>query len=113
MGLPRAHRLKRPDEFQVLYKKGRKYVHRLAVFFALPSSDAGPRIGVTVSRRLGSAVRRNRIKRRLREAWRRRLHELPALDLVVVARAGLGTASFPQVLEAVDRFVSWLKVPRC
>jgi ribonuclease P protein component len=109
MGLPRTHRLTRHADFQRLYDEGRKFVHRLAVFFVLPSAGGVPRVGLTVSRRIGKAVRRNRIKRRLREAWRRRLDELPAVDVVVVARAGLAEARFSQIEEAVSRFLSWLR----
>lgn len=57
------------------------------VFYGLPNALGHHRLGLTVPRRVGNAVRRNRIKRLLREAFRLSQHELPgALDVVVVVR---------------------------
>src|SRR5205814_4807409 len=60
------------------------------------------RVGLTVSSKVGGAVQRNRIKRRLREAVRLELAGLPAVDLVIVARASASAAS-------VDDFREWLR----
>jgi ribonuclease P protein component len=71
-----------------------------------PEASAGrPRLGVTVSRRVGNAVVRNRVKRRIRE-WFRRSQRLlaPRVDLVVIARQGaasLGTREISQELSEV------------
>lgn len=60
-----------------------------------PDEGAHPRLGTTVSRRVGSSVVRSRVKRRIREWFRRSYAELPAgRDLVVIARAG--AADLPQ-----------------
>jgi len=107
MGLPRSHRLTRREDFQRLYEGGRKYVHRLAVFYALPSESQ--RVGLTVSKRIGNAVQRNRVKRRLREALRRRLSEIPRIEMVVVARSGLAAAPFSACESAVTSFLCWLR----
>jgi ribonuclease P protein component len=75
-------------------------------------SGAAQRLGVTVSRRVGSAVVRNRIKRRLREWFRReRFHLAPGLELVVIARpscARLSSAELHAQLEgALRRLGAW------
>src|SRR5262249_39272874 len=68
-----------------------------------PGSPGGvARVGLTVSSKLGGAVERNRIKRRLREAVRLELASLPPVDLVLVARASAARAS-------VDDFRAWLR----
>jgi len=55
--------------------------------YALPTSERAPRLGLSVSRRVGTAPRRNRIKRLLREAFRLMQHDFPrAYDLVIVVR---------------------------
>jgi ribonuclease P protein component len=64
--------------------------------------DGAVRVGLTVSTKVGKAVIRNRVKRRLREAVRHELATLPAVDLVIVARASSVQAGVPQ-------FRSWLK----
>jgi ribonuclease P protein component len=66
----------------------------------MPAASA--RVGLTVSSQVGGSVVRNRIKRRLREAVRRELSALPAVDLVVVARASAAGAG-------VAEFRSWIR----
>ncbi len=56
------------------------------MILALDSGTPRPRIGITVSSKVGNAVERNRIKRWIREGWRSVVHELPAMDVVVIAR---------------------------
>jgi ribonuclease P protein component len=65
--------------------------------------EEGPtRLGVTVSRKVGPAVVRNRLKRLVREAFRLHRHELPAgLDLVVVARHGAAEATLDEILREI------------
>jgi len=53
-------------------------------------ADGASRLGITVSRRVGGAVVRNRVKRLVRETFRRRWRDLPAGDAVVIARAAAG-----------------------
>jgi len=71
------------------------------VLYARKNRTGGNRIGITVSRKLGHAVVRNRVRRRLREIYR--LNELrfrPGYDIVVVARSGAVGASFASLESA-------------
>jgi ribonuclease P protein component len=65
-------------------------------------APAVARVGITVSSKVGNAVVRNRVKRRIREAVRREIGSLPAIDLVLVARAGACAAG-------VDELRAWVR----
>jgi ribonuclease P protein component len=88
---PKRRRLSRSAEFERVYRQGRSKGNRFLVLYAFPrddeSSDEGPRLGLSVGRRVGGAVERSRMKRVLREAFWQEAERLPAgSDYVVVAR---------------------------
>ena len=88
MRLGKAARLRRRREFLAVQQRGRRLHAGFLVVLALDSGAGRPRLGVTVSSRIGNAVTRNRIRRWVREAFRSVAAGLPAVDLVVVARPG-------------------------
>ena len=87
---PRRRRLSRSAEFERVYRQGRSKGNRFLVLYAFPreeGSQDGPRLGLSVSRKVGGAVERSRVKRVLREAFWAEAERLPAgSDYVVVAR---------------------------
>jgi ribonuclease P protein component len=88
--LRRTARLRDPRDFQRVNRTGvrRASAHFVAVI-APSRADEAPKLGLAVSRRVGNAVARNRVKRRVREWFRRARAGLPpATDWVVIARAG-------------------------
>jgi ribonuclease P protein component len=93
----RSGRLSRSAEFERVYRHGRSTANRQLVLYAFPNESAEPpRLGLSVSRKVGGAVSRNKIKRLLREAFARELPKLAAgHDLVIVAR--------PDALELAER----------
>jgi len=85
---PKQERLrKRSDFLRVEATKVRRFVTGHVIILAAPNSMQCSRIGVTVSKRIGTAVKRNRIKRLLREIYRRHKEIFPpGYDIVLIAR---------------------------
>jgi len=126
-GFPRAARLLKHSDFERVYKQGRRHFSsHMTVFYLRRAVDASPadaslkhalpavlptalqindpRVGFTVGRVLGGAVQRNRIKRRLREAVRRRRGVLQgAVDVVINPKKSILTLEFAVVLDEVGR----------
>lgn len=88
----RPLRLTRRSEFVACYNDGRRFFSRYFILFALkhPEAKSPWRFGLAVSRKAGNAVRRNRIKRVLREFFRLHAEEVPmGVDIVVVPKRRL------------------------
>lgn len=81
-------RLSRSAEFDRVFRQGRSIANRVLVLYAFPRAEEGePRLGLSVSKRVGGAVERNHVKRLLREAFALECSGLPdGVDIVVVAR---------------------------
>ena len=104
---PKSAKLLKHSDFQRVYKTGKRHFAGVMTAFYLPrqADDAiGPRVGITVSRALGGAVERNRIKRRMREAIRFHLAELSApVDVVFNPKKAVLTAEFSLIEQEVTR----------
>jgi ribonuclease P protein component len=87
--LKQEYRLKRRQDFRRVYQRGKSLKNRAFVLCFRPSIKGEQRIGFSVSKKIGKAVERNRIRRRLREAVRLELEAFaPGYDYVIVARLG-------------------------
>lgn len=102
---PRSVRLLRHADFERVYRQGRRHFSpHMTMFYMQRNSGEGLRVGFTVSRALGGAVDRNRMKRRIREAVRLcRPEESPAVDVVINPKRSLLTADFAGVLKEMTR----------
>lgn len=99
---PAGHSLTNGEEFQAVYRAGRRFVFPVGVIFVLPRDDARLRLGIPTGRRLGSAVVRNRLRRRFREAFRTGTAGLSGgADVVIVPRSRASVAEFSEIVDSV------------
>jgi ribonuclease P protein component len=104
---PRRQRLSRSAEFDRVYREGRSHASRYLVVYSFPREeerDRDPRLGVSVGRKVGGAVERNRVKRLLRDAFWAVADELPeGHDFVIVARPDAGELASREGEPGVER----------
>jgi ribonuclease P protein component len=101
---PRSLRLLRHSDFEQVYKQGRRHFAAHLTVFYLAREQGGLRVGFTVSRALGGAVERNRMRRRLREAVRlSRIRPTAAVDVVINPKKSLLKVQFSELQDEIGR----------
>lgn len=105
--MKRAYRLRRPEQFRRARQQGRTFAVPLLTLNVVPGRRRRTRCGFVVSKQLGTAVRRNRAKRRVREAVRLLLPSIaPGYDLVFVVRGPeLLSAPFAAISQAAEQLL--------
>jgi len=96
--------LKRNDDFQYVFKKGKTKGSSVLVVFVVPNDMHLNRLGVTVSKKMGKAVVRNKLRRRIKEGFRTFEEELTigsGHDIVILPKPDLATVSFAEVVKTL------------
>ena len=102
----RRFRVRENERFQQIRRRGRSVKNRYLVLCALENDLGYSRFGFSVSKRIGNAVVRNRIKRQLREAMRLRMDDIaPGWDVVLIARHMIRDATYHQMDDACARLL--------
>lgn len=102
--LPRRERLTRKQEFLRAYQEGTKRVGRAFVCYLVRGDGQGSKLGCVVSRKVGGAVVRNRVKRYIREVYRTHRSSLESgVQVVIVARPESATLDYRQCEESIRR----------
>ncbi len=113
-GFPKSRRILQSKDFRRVYDNGARFSSRLFTAFLLDlggDRSAGPRLGLTVPRATGTAVERNRIKRRMRAAWRSEQSTIAARwDVVMNPRRAVLQAPFGEMLSEVRKLVTRCKL---
>ncbi len=104
--MKRQYRLRHNRDFQRVRRLGKLYASPMMVLAFLRNGLDHSRFGFVVSKRLGKAVYRNKIKRRMREALRERIPRIkPGFDLVFIGRRPLSQASYPEIEQSLERLL--------
>ncbi|MBQ8003576.1 MAG: ribonuclease P protein component [Oscillospiraceae bacterium] len=96
--------IKQNRDFRLIYKRGKSAVSPVLALYARKNKLSSNRIGITVSTKVGKAIVRNRVRRRIREAYR--INEgrfLPGRDIIVVSRVRAADATFREIEENLLR----------
>jgi len=103
---PRACRLAHRAQFDAVYREGRRRNSREFTVFLRPNGLGLSRFGWSIRKALGNAVRRNRIRRRLREIVRLHRQEIaPGWDIVIHPRSSAATAKFSTLADELLRLL--------
>jgi ribonuclease P protein component len=109
--MKKRYRIKREKDFRLVFKKGKSYANRQFVVYIIDHPDTTHlRLGLSVSKRLGNAVTRNKIKRRIRSFFRQHKKRLAEKEYVVIARKPVSDMDFHEIEKSL---LHVLKIARC
>lgn len=100
--MEKKQRIRKNSEFRYIYRRGRSYSNEKVVLYLFRNRKDYNRIGISVSKKVGNSVTRNRIKRLIRESYRVNSDLfIKGYDLIFIARNGIKKANYYEVQNAV------------
>lgn len=101
--MKKAYRLKKDEEFQLVFKQGKSFANRQLVLYYLSKSEQEHfRVGLSVSKKIGNAVKRNQIKRYLRQAFLELEGQVDnRQDIIVIARFPTNNMGFHEIKKSL------------
>lgn len=108
----KRQRIKKNEEFQKVFKKGKSFANRQFVVYVLPKQQQQEfRVGLSVSKKVGNAVTRNRIKRYLRQSLLELKDDVRQnVDYVIIARHGAAALDFHETKKSLMHVMKIAKV---
>ncbi len=103
MDFSKTKGLKKDTDFRKVYKKGKSTANKYLVMYTFENQSQESRIGISVSKKVGNAINRNKIKRRIREAYRLNVDEKVknGYDIVFIARISSKEATYKDIEKSV------------
>lgn len=97
------NKLRKNYEFKKVYKEGRYYADKYVVIYVIKNNMGLNRIGLSVSKKVGNSVVRNRVRRRMKEIYRRFAGTTKqGYDIVFTARIGIGSVDFSVIENSME-----------
>lgn len=110
--MKKRQRIKKNEEFQQVFKKGKSFANRQFVVYCFQKEEQAEfRIGLSVSKKIGNAVTRNRIKRYIRQSFLEMKHQLRSdMDYVIIARHQAATKDFHETKKSLQHVLRIARV---
>lgn len=106
--MKKVFRIKKNEEFQYIFRRGKSFANRQLVIYYIKKQDSSHfRFGLSVGKRIGNAVTRNRIKRYLRESFRDLQHKIvPSINIVIIARQPTKQMNYHEIKKSLIHLLS-------
>ncbi|MBL7584986.1 ribonuclease P protein component [Staphylococcus saccharolyticus] len=109
--MEKAYRIKKNSDFQTIYKKGKSVANRQFVVYTYNNKENKHfRLGISVSKKLGRAVTRNKIKRAIRENFKVHKQDIIAKDIIVIARQPANDMTTLEIQDSLEHVLKIAKV---
>ncbi|MGL5692828.1 MAG: ribonuclease P protein component [Peptostreptococcaceae bacterium] len=107
MNFMRTQGLKKDSDFRKVYKHGKSFANKHLVMYILNNKSEDSRIGISVSKKVGKAITRNKVRRRMKEAYRLNIDEniKKGYDIVFIARVAIKDVSYQDVEKSMKHLV--------
>jgi ribonuclease P protein component len=100
------HKVRKNAEFRFIYRRGKSFSNHLLVLYVYKSRKNINRIGISVSKKVGKSVTRNRVKRLIKESYRLNNSELiKGYDLVFIARSAASEKNYNEISDAIKNLL--------
>lgn len=108
--MKKTYRVKREQDFQTIFTQGQNTANRRFVVYRLPKNQKHFRVGLSVSKKLGNAVTRNQIKRRIRHVLTEVRSQLTQDDFVIIARKGVEELTYQELKQNLHHVLKLAKI---
>ncbi|KAA1039513.1 ribonuclease P protein component [Macrococcus equipercicus] len=108
--MEKNYRIKKNEDFQTIYKRGKSVANRQFIVYRYDAYQLEHfRLGISVSKKLGNAVVRNRIKRSIRESFTKHKHDIVPADFIVIARKPANDMSVEEINSSLEHVMKLAK----